>query len=492
MILHSLTTEVSLTLAMLSTECLLRKDTNHKSSMVAPIPFVAPVVTVSIVDPRENEDGDEEDEVNAVPWNGVGCPCRGHAYSNTRCFRVNVHQDGVQVGSITAAIIDRPSRVFLAACDSESQDLQEVSCTFFGRCGAPRFAPFKLDAEANEGGFLYISEFDVRVEETATTNQTEVPFLALERFFELPGIDGCWTACVYICDPCATMSKQEKHHERFGYREERSPEEDAAHTVKCREGRSADARPFLRAGFAEAEGILNHLYSTSTMRACKPLLSHEEALAVPLTMASVLDTVPVEESAPPPLSAQDEELKETVLAGLVQNPLAAAEPGGGGGAVSMASFLARVDQLVASGASLDNACVLQCAAANNLPPVVLSELVHMGASVNHVDASGLSALMVAAGSAGNKCSVHSPYWDASAVTCLLSLGADKGLVDHDGMTALGRLYSAARSMNNFRACFFPGSIAAPDPRLVALLMPPQGLTPADEEAADEGKYEGED
>lgn len=112
---------------------------------------------------------------------------------------------------------------------------------------------------------------------------TDVSFSALTRFLRLPEIAGQWTAAVYICDMQATMTKAEKQESRMRVEPPSTPEARKTLTAKLTEGRAADARPFLRAGFAEAEGHLGHLYATRDMAASCPL-SHVAALAVPLAM----------------------------------------------------------------------------------------------------------------------------------------------------------------------------------------------------------------
>lgn len=69
------------------------------------------------------------------------------------------------VGSFSCTLINRTAcrthRIFLSACDAESQELIDTGRVLFDDMGEPRTAALKADPETKRGGFLYIREFSL-------------------------------------------------------------------------------------------------------------------------------------------------------------------------------------------------------------------------------------------------------------------------------------------------------------------------------------------
>ena len=74
----------------------------------------------------------------------------------TRHFSAKIKVNGKPGGTLSGRLLERPSRDFHSACDSDSQELQEMGCVLFGSDGRPRYSAIKSDASTGSGGFLYI------------------------------------------------------------------------------------------------------------------------------------------------------------------------------------------------------------------------------------------------------------------------------------------------------------------------------------------------
>ena len=102
---------------------------------------------------------------------------------------------------------------------------------------------------------------------------------------------------------------------------------------------------------------------------------------------------------------------------------------------------------------MDGSCALHCAAFR-LDCELLTKLVERGGSVNAVDMSGFTPLMVAAESVPGRARRSDPHPSSEAVDVLLALGADPALTDAAGMTALGHYRMRVRHYDDFSSALF--------------------------------------
>ena len=152
--------------------------------------------------------------------------------------------------------------------------------------------------------------------------------------------------------------------------------------------------------------------------------------------------------------------------------------------LDLAPEIAKIDALIATGASVDKACALHCAAYTRQPELVRA-LVARGASVNSLDGSGHTPLMVAASAVENGYNrYHNPHDDTRCVDILLEVRVDITLTDRHGLSALGHYRLSRRSHNDFRAALSNEPPRPLNRDLEAKLRSPHGPSMADEAAMD--------
>ena len=146
--------------------------------------------------------------------------------------------------------------------------------------------------------------------------------------------------------------------------------------------------------------------------------------------------------------------------------------------------IAKIDALIAAGASIDGSYALHCAAYTCQPELVRA-LVARGASVNALDSSGHTPLMVAASAVENGYNrYHNPHDDTRCVDTLLEAGADIEVMNRHGLTALGHYRLSWRSHNDFRAALTNEPLRELNRNLEAKLRSTHGPSVADETAID--------
>ena len=93
--------------------------------------------------------------------------------------------------------------------------------------------------------------------------------------------------------------------------------------------------------------------------------------------------------------------------------------------------------------------------------------------------------MLAAEKALDGVSQHNRQHDTHMVARLIALGADKNIVDDEGCSALGRYFSAIRTLNDMNAALLNGPKSKADSTLKVMLTPAAGPTTADRNCADD-------
>ncbi|KAH8055548.1 DUF296-containing protein [Aureococcus anophagefferens] len=243
--------------------------------------------------------------------------------------------------------------------------------------------------------------------------------------------------------------------------------------------RGDDALPLARVGFArlESERLHDVLYAT-------PELLRSDADRLPAARVDLDALLRADDlaelardAAPAGLDAElrQELLHADVLLRLAPTLDAADERAA---SVALARVVEEIEERVAAGASVDGACLLHVAVEKRVLPLVPLLVDVHGADVNRFDANGLTPLMCAAHRLGF---AATSLEDTLAVCGLLvARGADAGLADGCGLTALGHSTSAApwwtttaRLGERRRGVHL---------ELAALLVPRGGPTPADEHA----------
>ena len=254
----------------------------------------------------ENEDGgwiesdpddDDDDDDDELGYEGD--------YECTRHFSASILADDMPVGSFSCTLINRTAcrthRVFLSACDAESQELVDIGRVLFDEMGEPRTAALKADPETKRGGFLYIREFSLPSlarwypQELGTTlyfpeeGATDVSSQAIKQLLALDELEYRWSVAAYIA--WVRQGREEADDEQM------------------KKGLASECHHFVRANFQEIESRQaseGWIYTTKALQLL-PRLSHREALSVPLKFAAA----PSKPLRPEPAGA-DAKLKEAL------------------------------------------------------------------------------------------------------------------------------------------------------------------------------------
>ena len=254
---------------------------------------------------HENEDGewvesdpdDDDDDDDELGYEGD--------YECTRHFSATIRADDMPVGSFSCTLINRTAcrthRMFLSACDADSQELVEIGRVLFDEMGEPRTAALKADPETKRGGFLYIREFSLASlarwfpQELGTTlyfpeeGATDVSSQAVKQLLALDELEYRWSVAAYIA--WVRQGRQEADEEQM------------------KKGLASECHHFVRANFQEIESRQaseGWIYTTKALQLL-PRLSHREALSVPLKFMAA----PSKPLRPEPAGA-DAKLKEAL------------------------------------------------------------------------------------------------------------------------------------------------------------------------------------
>ena len=246
---------------------------------------------------EESDPDDDDDDDDELGYEGD--------YECTRHFSATIRADDMPVGSFSFTLINRTAcrthRVFLSACDAESQELVDIGRVLFDEMGEPRTAALKADPETKRGGFLYIREFSLASlarwypQELGTTlyfpqeGATDVSSQAVKQLLALDELEYRWSVAAYIA--WVRQGRQEADEEQM------------------KKGLASECHHFVRANFQEIESRQaseGWLYTTKALQLL-PRLSHCEALSVPLKFAAA----PSKPLRPEPAGA-DAQLKEVL------------------------------------------------------------------------------------------------------------------------------------------------------------------------------------
>ena len=352
-----------------------------------------------------------------------------------------------------------------------------MGCVLFGSDGRPRYSAIKSDVSARLGGFLYISSLSIATE-YRENGATDVGAAAVGALLRHPDVQERWTVAAYIADSSEWMTPEDEKDQHEMRRAQmaqmmgeqvESAVDRAKHAQGVCERMAKDARQFVRAGFREIDyQDGGWLYMTKGMLAV-PLLTHEAALAHPLKLAAGATDAVEPDDVPGPGT------KDGQMLLLIARNASARLPD--------ETLLLRIDELITQGAHPTRAQALHCLAANDFHQLFLP-LITRGADINGKGPKGCTPLMIAAEGALGKVVLGSRP-SSQAVATLIALGADKGLADQRGRTALGYHYASVRNSNDFRAALIGGPKTEVDPTLKAMLMPSNGPSAADMECQDD-------
>ena len=404
------------------------------------------------IDPKEDlgEDSDFEDnDTDDLGSEGE--------YECIRHFSATVTVDGVRAGGLSATLINRTAcvrhKMFLSACDAESQELLDIGSLLFDAAGKPRYAALGEDPAAKDGGFLYIGGFQMKAPFVGG-GLTTVASQAIQELLTLKQLRYRYTVVAYIAEGRELEADPYGRGPRPVMRDpwaEPTAEEKLQMQKAWLRRVESDCRPFIRANFKEIthpKASEGWLYTTRTLQwrnavvggkyrgvQALPMLTHAAAMRVPLQASAKLasGTQPV-----PTPTELDCELHRTVY--------------GREGPV-------KTD--------------------------VIERLVKRGANINARDVNGMTPLMIAAYSLPK-----TQKQDPRCVNKLLSLGADTSLTGPDGLSALGYYRVEVLSNRDFHSVFTHGDLREDEkisgtmiPEIEAKLRPPAGPTSADAQIA---------
>ena len=325
-------------------------------------------------------------------------------YAGVSSISGEIIVDTALAGRWKATLINRTKcgSQFHAACDAESSELQEVGVKFCDSRGRCRLSALSSCSAASSGDFVYIDSFSLN-EEHRQDGATAIGADAVRQLLKIKQFKSVSLA-VYIPEGRGAQGSAER-----------------------------DARQFLRAGFQQANELVENsncafLYCTQADLAM-PMKSHDEAIEIPFGQKAKGAAAP---------AGLDKELFELLCCEGMSN----------------VGVRGKIQRLVQRGASVSGSHSLHGCVANF---DTHGEYVELLASlepgcINSLDQTNVTPLMIAANLTPGTASKDRPASSAS-VTKLLELGADKELVNTQGLTAYGCFRTARRDISDFKGSF---------------------------------------
>ena len=462
-------------------------------------------ITVRIVPHRELMAGEDISEQELIEQS---TPLGGRlSYEGYNCFQslyAEILQDGTKVGSMSMELLQRPDREFNEACDAEDADLYDVGSTFFnmsGKCKVQSVIDAEQQEEYQQLPFLHISSLKLIVKDP---DNSYIAAAALRHLLFKTALREEWGICIYVPDSYeARTTFDQEHSIQFNtttMKLDMNAETEAARTKVIHEAQENDARPFVRCGFRQVidksvicTATCEYLFATPTFLKGNNMMSHVQACGVPYVRKHVRV----------PLSGKNKEMFDQVQimlskqenmrmsaatiaqahVGLMTSPASSTSSASSTTPTvqpphsfpeQIQALSALIDLHVSNGAKLYKTPLLHLCAALQMPAFA-TLILNKGADVDLLDEEGYTALMVAAGSAYGKSSLHTaaPY---ACIEIIVNAGATLTVKAPAGVTALGMYWRGKQESDNFRQMLrtLPpaeqvAAQTAVDERVVALL-----------------------
>eukprot|EP00579_Thalassiosira_antarctica_P027543 CAMPEP_0202018672 /NCGR_PEP_ID=MMETSP0905-20130828/40056_1 /ASSEMBLY_ACC=CAM_ASM_000554 /TAXON_ID=420261 /ORGANISM="Thalassiosira antarctica, Strain CCMP982" /LENGTH=642 /DNA_ID=CAMNT_0048579685 /DNA_START=81 /DNA_END=2007 /DNA_ORIENTATION=+ len=218
--------------------------------------------------------------------------------------------DGVIGGTVLLVLFPRRS---LDSFDAHSRELQEVGWTLCDSSGRPKVHSIKeadADGSAKRGGFLHV--VSVRVRECyRPSDNTDVVAKAVRAAVSAPELNSRWTLATAISDANVYITREEKRKmdkmdshrwDASGTDDDNSVASDDKKglDIRWKECAKLDTRTFLRVGYRQIPEVVGAekdkpcwLFALPDFLDNPTVLSHEEALAIPLHESPELPPKPV-------------------------------------------------------------------------------------------------------------------------------------------------------------------------------------------------------
>jgi hypothetical protein len=296
-----------------------------------------------------------------------------------------------------------------------------------------------------------------------------------------------WSLAVYYPEAEAQMNPAQLESTRW--KDDDTREQVIAKRDIIKERCQEDARQFFRSGFRQItppsmeRGAYYHLFAVPEfMKDAEPMLTHAEAYSFPIVEA------PPRPLPPMGIDRRIQELVEfegmqgvsSLMAGLAAPPAAP----------DLSTMEAAIQKLVNEGGNIGRSCALHHAAGcGTLAQVdVLLKIAGPASSkeaLNALNEEGRTPLMIAVRSTTSGCMMPNPYsrtTQSPVGICadLITRGADKGMTDLSGLTALGHMRKYAVELAQFGGGYSQ-TMKKLEP-LTKVLMPLTGPTMADNAA----------
>lgn len=353
------------------------------------------------------------------------------------------YEEPTEIGYLEGFLLERPNDLFFKVSDSISQELQELSVMFCNAEGrADRVHHEKLTTYPSTllGGFLQIYKVEIHPAHQKLD-------LGLWLVHEtLAFVQNEFTLAVMV--PCP-LSRHERVWGRDGLPEDPFQNEESRN--RCAENEVKVRRHFARMGFHQA-GRTRRL-ATSFFLARDGYFQGEQPSRAIENWVRKPDAHKIDVYVPP---------SKPTPTGLDRQLALALHLG-----ESTSAVVRAIEDLLARGASIENAKAVHIAAANSaLGPPILRTLSRLGADMNQEDEDGNTPLHVAAGCI-----------EPLAIETLLELGADASLVNHEGHTPLQTLELQEQSTNDLTAAMnltgsqVPEDLYAKRHKSMLLIMP---------------------
>ena len=351
----------------------------------------------------------------------------------------DIHQ--TLVGLISANLLPRPTNGFFGLADeisSEMVELARIFCKSNGEATRMENHPRMTGDAIREGGFLNIDVVEIHPDH----RHQDLGLRFLHAF--LTKLQGEWTLAVMFP---AALGRRFCHWKENGPTEQQEDDEAQLTEDQWETYSQSLARQFARMGFAQAGPKMDQLkawFLTAQSYFSDALsnINNNAATTISQQWLSKQQAAQIQiRQVPKPVepTGLDKELKEAVRKFPEQKDLSSPyRPSPAQQTVA----LQNIEALILRGASVNNSCSLQTAAANIKDPRVLLTLVRLGGDINHRDAMGNTALHVAA-----------TLMRHEAMEALMGMGANRQLRNLDNETPLECVEKTEASHQDFWSTF---------------------------------------
>lgn len=372
-------------------------------------------------------------------------------------------------------------------CDEYSSELASIAAFCCDKQGKAHHRTSMHGYDDVDLGFLFISSLRITDSETrGADDSTWIRASAIRQILTHSMLSMEWSLAVYYPEAEAQMKPALNASTRWN--DDDTREQVLAKQAIIKENCQEDARQFFRAGFRQItppsmeRGAYYHLFAVPEfVKSTEPMLTHEEAYSFPIVEAPPRPLPPmgVDRRIQELLQFEGMRGVSSLMAGLAAPP-----------APDSSTLEASIQKLVNEGGDIGRSYALHHAAGSGTLAQIdvllkISGPANSKAALNTLNEEGHTPLMIAARSTTSNSMMPNPYsrtTPSPVGICadLIARGADKGVTDLSGLTALGHMRKYAVELAQFGGGYNQ-AMQKLEP-LTKVLMPLTGPTMADNAA----------